>query len=100
MILLKEKHRISASPLMTVVQYLQELQEMISHLSGLIDASLDAATGSAASASESTRASWIRELGELQGCFERHAHVNPEKLIADWEVYSECVDKVEVSDCS
>jgi hypothetical protein len=97
MILLKEKHRVSASPLMTVAQYLQELQEMIAHLSGLIEASLDATAGSAASASESARASWIRELGELQSCFERHANVNPEKLIADWEVYSECVDRVEVS---
>ena len=34
------------------------------------------------------RVQWLEQLEALQQCYERHQHVNPDKLIADWEVYS------------
>ena len=43
MILLKEKHRISPAPLMTVAQYLKELEIMIREVRNLIQTSFDVA---------------------------------------------------------
>jgi hypothetical protein len=95
MILLKEKHRVAPAPLMTVAQYLHELRTMIQELSAQVEASLEAAsasTGPAAEAAERERDGWIRRLEALQRTLTTHENVNPEKLIADWEVY--CMNEV------
>lgn len=94
-----EKHRIPRSPLLTMHQYLQELQTMMSSLSELIAASMDGvAAGSDAEAD--LRAYRINQLETFQRCYDTYASVNPEKVVADWEVYSNLLDPIEVRICA
>ena len=102
--LLQEKHRSAPAPLMTVAQYLQELQVMIRALTELVMSSFTEPTTTTTTATVTTansssssnddsnmaamRVQWLEQLEALQQCYERHQHVNPDKLIADWEVYS------------
>ena len=109
--LLQEKHRSAPAPLMTVAQYLQELQVMIRALTELVTSSLTDPTTTTTSTTTTTtttatvttanssssnndnsmaamRVQWLEQLEALQQCYERHQHVNPDKLISDWEVYS------------
>ena len=94
-----EKHRIPRAPLVTMQQYLQELQVMISSLSEAIATSMDESTDGNDAEAE-LRAYRIRQLELFQQCYDTYAHVNPEKVVADWEVYSNLVDPVEVSSSS
>lgn len=114
-VLLMDKHRIPRAPLMTVQQYLTELQSMISALSRMIAGSIDeapslggasdsasAAAGancdaSAASEDEAAlRHLRIEQLESLQRNYDIYALVNPDKLISDWEVYNHLMGVVEV----
>jgi uncharacterized protein (UPF0305 family) len=85
-VLLKEKHRVSPAPLMTVAQYLQELRTMTQDLIAQIQRSIEEEQADP-TAAEEQREGWIKRLGVLQTTIDTHAHVNPEKLIADWTVY-------------
>lgn len=110
--MLAEKHRIPRAPLLTMQQYLQELQTMIRTLSELIATSLDETTntttrGTTASApaaeveaEAALRAYRIEQLGLMQQCHSTYALVNPEKVVSDWEVYSNMLDPIEVTDLS
>lgn len=111
MVLLAEKHRIPRAPLLTMQQYLQELQTMIRTLSELIATSLDetstqprAQQGTTASApaaeveaEAALRAYRIEQLGLMQQCHSTYALVNPEKVVSDWEVYNNMLDPIEVN---
>jgi len=109
---LAEKHRIPRAPLLTMQQYLQELQTMIRTLSELIATSLDetstqnsqGAQGTTASApaaeieaEAALRAYRIEQLGLMQQCHSTYALVNPEKVVSDWEVYNNMLDPIEVN---
>lgn len=95
-VLLKEKHRVSPAPLMTIGQYLQELRSLVQELSSRIEASLEPTTNrSPAEATESQRDGWLKRLESLQRILDTHAGINPEKLVADWVVYTGC-ETVEV----
>ena len=99
-----EKHRIPRAPLLTMQQYLSELQTMIKALSQLIATSLDEEAnqqkdGDAAAieAEAAVRAYRIAQLGLMQQCHSTYALVNPEKVVSDWEVYNQMLDPIEVS---
>lgn len=102
-ILLAEKHRIPRAPLLTMQQYLNELQTMIKALSQLIATSLDEETNqqqegdtAAVEAEAAVRAYRIAQLGLMQQCHSTYALVNPEKVVSDWEVYNQMLDPIEV----
>eukprot|EP01032_Pedospumella_encystans_P010948 gene10948-12774_t len=102
-VLLAEKHRIPRAPLLTMQQYLSELQTMIKALSQLIATSLDEEAnqqqdGDAAAieAEAAVRAYRIAQLGLMQQCHSTYALVNPEKVVSDWEVYNQMLDPIEV----
>ncbi len=87
-VLLMDKHRIPRAPLMTVQQYLVELQSMISALSRMIAGSMDAAPAaalvgntSAGSAGSDDKAELrhlrIQQLESLQRNYDTYALVNP-----------------------
>ena len=103
-VLLAEKHRIPRAPLLTMQQYLSELQTMIKALSQLIATSLDEEAnqqqdGDAAAieAEAAVRAYRIAQLGLMQQCHSTYALVNPEKVVSDWEVYNQMLDPIEVN---
>lgn len=111
-VLLMDKHRIPRAPLMTVQQYLAELQSMISALSRMIAGSTEevpavaiasstaAGADTAANAASDDEADLrhlrIQQLESLQRNYDTYALVNPEKFISDWEVYNHLMGVVEV----
>lgn len=100
-ILLVDKHRIPHAPLMTVQQYLAELQSMISALSTIIAGSMEeqpAVEGAVTHVNiDELRNERIQQLENLRSNYDTYALVNPEKLISDWEVYNHLMGPVEVS---